>query len=382
MNKKIAVFGAGLVGHAIVQDLAKDKDVLIKVYDIDKVKLTQFKDIVNVKAECKDIAVLSSFDEILEDADLAISAVPGFMGFETLLKIIKTGTNVVDIAFFPEDPFQLDELAKEQDVTAVIDCGVAPGLCNILLGYQYAHLDDISRYECFVGGLPKVRKMPFQYKAGFSPIDVLEEYTRPARFIEFDKEITKPALSDVEHLDVPGVGTLEAFNTDGLRTLLKTIRVPFMKEKTLRYPGHAFIMKMLRDNGFLDINEIDVKGTRIKPIEMTSQLLFKNWKFDEGEEDVTFMRVIIDGEKENTHYSYMYDLLDSYDKETATTSMARTTGYTCTAVARLLLSGMFDRKGICPPEYIGQSEKCYESVLKQLSQRKIVLEEKLTKDTL
>ncbi|MBN2017607.1 MAG: saccharopine dehydrogenase NADP-binding domain-containing protein [Candidatus Cloacimonetes bacterium] len=380
MNKKIAVLGAGLVGHAIVQDLAKDKDVFVKVYDIDDEKLNQFQNIYNVEAECKDVAGLSSFDEILEDVDLAISAVPGFMGFETLLKIIKTGTNVVDIAFFPEDPFQLDELAEEMKVTAVIDCGVAPGLCNIILGYQYAHLDEISRYECFVGGLPKVRRMPFQYKAGFSPIDVLEEYTRPARFIEFDKEITKPALSDVEHLDVPGVGTLEAFNTDGLRTLLKTIHVPFMKEKTLRYPGHAFIMKMLRDNGFLDTNEIDVHGTRVKPIEMTSQLLFKNWKFDEGEEDVTFMRVIIDGEKKNQHYAYTYDLLDSYDKETDTTSMARTTGYTCTAVARLLLSGMFDKKGICPPEYVGQSQKCYESVLKQLSQRNIVMEEKLAKD--
>jgi saccharopine dehydrogenase-like NADP-dependent oxidoreductase len=380
MNKRIAVLGAGLVGHAIVQDLAKDKDVFVKVYDIDKEKLIQFQEIDNIEAECKDIGGLASFDEIMKDVDLAISAVPGFMGFETLLKIIKTGTNVVDIAFFPEDPFQLDELAKEQNVTAAIDCGVAPGLCNIILGYQYTHLDSISRYECFVGGLPKVRKMPFQYKAGFSPIDVLEEYTRPARFIEFDKEITKPALSDVEHLDVPGIGTLEAFNTDGLRSLLKTIHVPFMKEKTLRYPGHAFIMKMLRDNGFLDIDEIDIHGKRIKPIEMTSQLLFKNWKFDEGEEDVTFMRVIIDGEKSNTHYVYTYDLLDSYDKETATTSMARTTGYTCTAVARFLLSGMFDKKGICPPEYFGQHEKCYESVLKQLSQRNIVLEEKLAKD--
>ena len=380
MNKKIAVLGAGLVGHAIVQDLAKDKDVFVKVYDIDDEKLNQFQNIYNVEAECKDVAGLSSFDEILEDVDLAISAVPGFMGFETLLKIIKTGTNVVDIAFFPEDPFQLDELAEEMKVTAVIDCGVAPGLCNIILGYQYDHLDEISRYECFVGGLPKVRRMPFQYKAGFSPIDVLEEYTRPARFIEFDKEITKPALSDVEHLDVPGVGTLEAFNTDGLRTLLKTVHVPFMKEKTLRYPGHAFIMKMLRDNGFLDTNEIDIHETKIKPIEMTSHLLFKNWKFDEGEEDVTFMRVIIDGEKKNQHYAYKYDLLDSYDKETDTTSMARTTGYTCTAVARLLLSGMFDKKGICPPEYVGQSEKCYESVLKQLSERNIVLEEKLAKD--
>jgi len=380
MNKNIAVLGAGLVGHAIVEDLARDHECKIFVFDNDPSKLIKFENTKNVTTQHVDLLKEKDFAELLKGIDLAISAVPGFMGFETLLKIIKTGTNVVDIAFFPEDPFPLDEFAREQNVTAVIDCGVAPGLCNIILGYQNARMDDISRYECYVGGLPKVRKMPFQYKAGFSPIDVLEEYIRPARFIEFGEIVTKPALSDIEHLDVPGVGTLEAFNTDGLRSLLKTVQVPFMKEKTLRYPGHAGIMQMLRDNDFLSYNEIDVNGKKIKPIELTSRLLFKNWQFDEGEEDLTFMRVIIDGKKNKSHYTFTYDLLDSYDKETNTTSMARTTGYTCTAVARLVLSGKFSQKGICPPEYVGQSEKCYQSVLMQLSKRNIVLDEKLTKD--
>jgi saccharopine dehydrogenase-like NADP-dependent oxidoreductase len=382
MNKNIAVLGAGLVGHAIVEDLARDNEYKIFVFDNDPSKLIKFENTKNVTTQHIDLLKQKDFGELLNGIDLAISAVPGFMGFETLLKIIKTGTNVVDIAFFPEDPFPLDEFAREQNVTAVIDCGVAPGLCNIILGYQNARMDDITRYECYVGGLPKVRKMPFQYKAGFSPIDVLEEYIRPARFIEFGEIVTKPALSDIEHLDVPGVGTLEAFNTDGLRSLLKTVQVPFMKEKTLRYPGHAGIMQMLRDNDFLSYKEIEVNGKKIKPIELTSRLLFKNWQFDEGEEDITFMRIIIDGKKNKSHYTFTYDLLDSYDKETNTTSMARTTGYTCTAVARLLMSGKFSQKGICPPEYVGQSEKCYRSVLEQLSLRNIVLEEKLAKDTI
>ena len=375
MNKNIAVLGAGLVGHAIVQDLARDKDYNISVYDYDESKLTQFTGINNVKAQQVDLLKENDFSDLLKGVDLAISAVPGFMGFETLLKIIKTGTDVVDIAFFPEDPFQLDEFAKEHNVTAVTDCGVAPGLCNIILGYQNTRMDDISRYECFVGGLPKVRRMPFQYKAGFSPIDVLEEYIRPARFIEFGKEIIKPALSDIEHIDVPGVGTLEAFNTDGLRSLLRTIHVPFMKEKTLRYPGHAQIMKMLRDNDFLSYEEMDVNGRKIKPIELTSKLLFKNWQFAQGEEDITYMRVIIDGKKGESNYSFTYDLLDSYDKNTGTTSMARTTGYTCTAVARLLLQEKKLANGICPPEFIGRDEKNYNFIIKELAKRNITLNE-------
>jgi len=378
MNKNITVFGAGLVGHEIVRDLAKDEKYHITVFDKDASKLTQFEGIDKLEVRHVDLVIETDFTELLKGIDLVISAVPGFMGFETLLKIIKTGTNVVDIAFFPEDPFPLNEFAKEQNVTAVIDCGVAPGLCNIILGYQNAQMDDITRYECYVGGLPKVRKMPFQYKAGFSPIDVLEEYIRPARFIEFDKEIIKPALSDIEHIEVPGVGTLEAFNTDGLRTLLRTVQIPFMKEKTLRYPGHAQIMKVLRDNDFLSYKEMDVNGKKIKPIEMTSKLLFKNWQFAQGEEDITIMRVIIDGKKGDSNYSFTYDLLDSYDKKTGTTSMARTTGYTCTAVARLLLQEKKLPKGICPPEYIGMDESNYNFIINKLAERNVVLHKKET----
>jgi len=381
MNKNIAVLGAGLVGHAIVEDLAKDDKYHISVYDNDADKLARFDDISNVIAQHVDLLKENDFSNLLKGVDLVISAVPGFMGFETLPKIIKTRTNVVDIAFFPEDPFLLDELTKEHNVTAVIDCGVAPGLCNIILGYQDARMDDITRYECFVGGLPKVRRMPFQYKAGFSPIDVLEEYIRPARFIEFGKEIIRPALSDIEHIEVPGVGTLEAFNTDGLRTLLKTVHVPFMKEKTLRYPGHAQIMKVLRDNDFLSYKEIDVNGRSIKPIELTSKLLFKNWQFDEGEEDITYLRVILDGKKGESNYSFTYDMLDSYDKKTGTTSMARTTGYTCTAVARLLLQGRNLPKGICPPEFLGRNEDNYTFVLEELAKRNVIINETIVEST-
>ncbi|HHI87350.1 MAG TPA: saccharopine dehydrogenase [Candidatus Cloacimonetes bacterium] len=373
----ITVFGAGLVGHAIVKDLAKDDEHFVTVFDIDQEKLDQFIGNTHIRTVHKNIAEEGDLSSILQDSDLAISAVPGFMGFETLVKIIKTSTDVVDIAFFPEDPFALDAFAKEKGVTAVIDCGIAPGLCNIILGYQNSNLDTIYRYECFVGGLPKVRKMPFQYKAGFSPIDVLEEYIRPARFIEFGEEITKPALSEVELIDVPGVGTLEAFNTDGLRTLLRTMHIPFLKEKTLRYPGHADLMRVLRDHGFFSYDDVMVNGKKIKPIEITSKLLFKDWAFDKGEEDLTFMRVIIDGEKDKKRFSFIYDLLDSYDKDTDTTSMARTTGYTCTAVARLMLEGKKLQKGICPPEVIGKDNDNYHFVIDRLAERNIVIEEKI-----
>jgi len=273
------------------------KNIILLFLTRTQAKLTQFEGIDKLEVRHVDLVIETDFTELLKGVDLAISAVPGFMGFETLLKIIKTGTNVVDIAFFPEDPFPLNEFAKEQNVTAVIDCGVAPGLCNIILGYQNAQMDDITRYECYVGGLPKVRKNAFSVQSGIFPDRCAGGVYTTCTLIEFDKEIIKPALSDIEHIEVPGVGTLEAFNTDGLRTLLRTVQIPFMKEKTLRYPGHAQIMKVLRDNDFLSYKEMDVNGKKIKPIEMTSKLLFKNWQFAQGEEDITFMRVIIDAKR-------------------------------------------------------------------------------------
>ena len=140
---------------------------------------------------------------------------------------------------------------RQRGVTAVVDCGVAPGLSNMMLGY-HASQGAVSSYRCLVGGLPVKRTWPWQYKAPFSPVDVLEEYTRPARLVEGGCIVTRPALSEPELVDLDPVGTLEAFNTDGLRSLLVTMRqVPDMVEKTLRYPGHIDYIRVLRESGFL-----------------------------------------------------------------------------------------------------------------------------------
>ncbi|MEJ2421977.1 MAG: saccharopine dehydrogenase C-terminal domain-containing protein, partial [Acidobacteriota bacterium] len=173
-------------------------------------------------------------------------------------------------------------------------------------------------------------------------------------------------------LDFPGVGTLESFNTDGLRTLLKTIDVPNMKEKTLRYPGHAERMRMLRETGFFDKAPMDVGGAPVAPLDVTSQLLFSQWRLPEGEEDLTVMRVILEGEKDGRPARRRFDLFDRYDKETRTTSMARTTGYTCTAGVRALAAGLYRTPGITPPEFLGRDEGCFDFMMEKLVERGVV----------
>jgi saccharopine dehydrogenase-like NADP-dependent oxidoreductase len=377
----ITVLGTGLVGSAIVNDLVRDPGCHVTAVDANAHALEKVRATPQVTVVQADLRSEGAVAGHVSASDLVVSAVPGFMGFQTLERVIEAGKNVVDISFFAEDPFLLDDRARAKGVTAVVDCGVAPGLSNIILGRVAAELDHAESFVCYVGGLPRVRHWPYEYKSVFSPIDVLEEYTRPARYVDCGREIVRPALSDVESIDFPGLGTLEAFNTDGLRTLRKTMKVPFMKEKTLRYPGHAELMRVFRESGFFGTTPIDVEGRKVKPIAITSKLIFDQWRLKEGEEDVTAMQIVITGKKGAKRLRYACHLLDRFDRDTQTTSMARTTGYTATIVARQVAKGLFTRKGICPPEYVGAAKGCYEDLLKEYGKRKIRLEESIGEET-
>jgi saccharopine dehydrogenase-like NADP-dependent oxidoreductase len=374
-TKSICVLGAGLVGSAIVADLAQDPSVSVTAVDANVATLERLARTTGVRTQVADLRAPGAIASLVADAALVVLAVPGFMGFDSLRQIVEAGKSVVDISFFGEDPFALDELAKAQGVTAVVDCGVAPGMSNVIGGYVETQLDELDRYLCYVGGLPKVRRRPWEYKVVFSPTDVIEEYTRPARFVEHGQEVVRPALSGVELVDLPGIGTLEAFNTDGLRSLLRTFKAPFMKEMTLRYPGHANLMAILRESGFFSAEPLMASGQSVRPLDVTAKLLFDQWKLQPGEEDLTVLHVEIEGRKSGRRLRYTYDLLDSYDRAAEVTSMARTTGYTCALVARQVVHGLFTQKGICPPEYVGRTQGCYEPFRQGLAERGIVLHE-------
>jgi saccharopine dehydrogenase-like NADP-dependent oxidoreductase len=377
---KIVVLGAGLVGNAIIQDLAEDKQYEILAVDLNKGSLDKISGFYGVSTRQVDLSDDKTITTLVSDADLVINAVPGFLGFQTLKQIIQTGKNVVDISFFGENAFELDQLARKKGVTAIVDCGVAPGLCNIIAGYVTEKMDQVDSYLCYVGGLPEIREWPYEYKVVFSPTDVLEEYTRPARFVENGQEVIYPALSEVELLDFPGVGTLEAFNTDGLRSLLLTLDIPNMREKTMRYPGHANLMRVFRESGFFNQEEVEVDGQGVQPLALTSRLLFDQWKMKDGDRDLTVMQVILEGKEGKDQVVYQYDLIDHYDQEKNITSMARTTGYTCTIVARLLLEGTIPLTGICPPEKLGVISGLFEILLGEYKKRGINLKETITRN--
>lgn len=366
MKKKIAVLGAGLVGKAMAVDLASAFDVTSIDINADALKALEPYGIATTQA---DLSNTASFGKLLAPYDVIVGAVPGFMGFNTVRAVIEAGKDMVDISFFPEDAFLLDELATGNNVTVVTDCGVAPGMGNIILGHHKSNM-KVKSFECLVGGLPVVRAWPYEYKAVFSPIDVIEEYTRPARYVRNGEIITREALSDPELVNFAGVGTLESWNSDGLRSLLKTMPdVPNMIEKTLRYPGTIEYLRVLRESGFFSYDEVEVKGVKVRPIDLTAKLLFPKWQLKPGEEEFTIMLIRVSGLEKGRKKTYEYHLMDRTDRATGTLSMARTTGFTCTAVTHLVADGKFNRKGISPPEYLGDH---FHFVLQYLRERGVI----------
>jgi lysine 6-dehydrogenase len=375
---KIIVLGAGLVGRPMAIDLCKDAGFEVAIADINQHNLDQVNINLAIKKIKSDLSDPLKIKEIISEYPIVLNALPGFLGFQTLKAVIEAGKSIVDISFFPEDPFVLDKLAQQKKVVAIMDMGVAPGMSHLLTGYVHHLMDKTDKVEIYVGGLPVIRELPFEYKAVFSPIDVIEEYTRPARLMEKAEVVYKEALTEPELMNFDGVGTLEAFNSDGLRSLVYTINCPDMKEKTLRYPGHIEKMKLFRETGFFSYDPIDLAGTKIRPIDLTSKLLFPKWKLNDGEEDLTVMKILVEGYKNGKKLRYTYDLLDKYDPLTKTHSMARTTGYTATMAVRMIAEGLYMNSGLSVPEYIGRYPDCVKFILDGLAQRGIFYKEQIT----
>ncbi|MGI9531462.1 saccharopine dehydrogenase C-terminal domain-containing protein [Lutimonas sp.] len=367
----IIVIGAGMVGSAMAIDMAKKHKVTLTDINI-KVLEGIKKKHPSLQIQTLDVTNTEALKNAIQPFDLVICAVPGFLGFNTLKNILEAEKNVVDISFFPENSLDLHELAKRKNVTAIVDCGVAPGMDNVILGY-YNEIMKLTDFECLVGGLPKEKKWPFAYKAPFSPIDVIEEYTRPARYVENGHEVVKEALTDCDFVHFDKIGTLESFNSDGLRSIIHTMpHIPNMKEKTLRYPGHVEYIRVLKESGFFNESKIEINGTSISPLEFTSKVLFKEWKLENNEEELTVMRITLKGENSQGQIEEIrYDLHDEYCTDTNTSSMSRTTGYTATAAANLFLEGLFKEKGVFPPELVGKHESCFHYFLNYLKERNV-----------
>ena len=357
---KIAQIGAGLVGKAMALDLAEEHHVFLADFNDKPLKEVQVLN-QNIITSCFDLNDTDRLIEFVSEADIVLVAVPGNLGFKTVQKIILCKKDIVDISFASENLMLLNSIAKENEITVIYDAGVAPGIPNFILGNLNKDQKILS-FQYFVGGLPMEPEPPYNYKAPFSPIDVIEEYTRPARMMRNGKILTLPPLSEIIEKKYHRVGNLEAFNSDGLRSILTTMgHIPNMLEKTLRYPGHADLIKK------------ELKSEKIQPGNKKSlEKLFENWKLHHGEKEFTILDIKIECELEN----YNYLLYDQTDDLTSISSMARTTGYTATATVNFLLEKRYNQYGVFPPEIVSGETDIWMFVNRYLKTRGIHISER------
>lgn len=346
VTMKVLVLGAGNVGRAIAWDLKDEFDVYVgDVSDEGLNVVSEFATPMKVDASRFDSLV-----EVMKGFELVVGALPGRFGYQSVKAAIKAGVDMVDVSFMPENPLELRDEAERAQVTVVFDAGFAPGLSHILMGRIWNELDDMREGYIYVGGLPTEPKPPLYYRITWSPKDLIEEYTRPARVIRSGKVTAVDPLSEIKTVEIEGY-TFEAFPSDGLRSLLESVRVERLEEWTLRWPGHLEKMKVLRELGFFKPEHLDKTLGVITPL-MTYE-----------SPDFSIMQVM--GAEPDKAISYTL-----IDEEREFTSMARVTSYTASAVARLVAEGSCIY-GVIPPEILGMRIDTFKRILDDLEERGI-----------
>ncbi|RLG40380.1 MAG: saccharopine dehydrogenase family protein [Thermoproteota archaeon] len=367
------------MGKAIAYDLyERVTGSNLLLVDKSRESLDEARKLVN-KADIR-VADLSNAEEIyriIKDVDAAVSALPGKFGKIAWIAAVKAGVDMVDVSYSPDDPMHFHVQANDAGVTIVPDAGVAPGLSNMMAGRAYAQLEEVRELKIYVGGIPENPIPPLGYLVTWSPEDLIEEYVRPARVVKDGNIVEKPAVSELEKVIIPGVGELEAFLTDGLRTMLKTLKgVKLMEEKTLRWPGHAEKIELLKTLGYLDRKPVDLNGTGIPPADMTAKLFRERLKGDSR--DIVVLRVIASGRSSLNDIEIEYRMVDRYDESTGFSAVARTTAFVATGILKLITEGAIPGPGVIPPEVIGMDENLFSSVAEWLSWRGIKILERIT----
>lgn len=348
---KILVLGGGAQGSVIAADLAVAlPQAAIDVADLREPRTIPRPNLRWREADCADAEALT---EMLAGYDLAVGALPARLGFEAMRAAIAARRPLVDVSFCPQDPLVLDAEARRAATAIVPDAGLAPGLPNLLIGRAVAERGVPEEVMIYVGGVALDMARPYGYVVTWSVEDVLEAYTRPARIVRDGRPVTVPALSGLERLRVEGAGEMEAFYTDGLRTLIDTVPgVRHMGEKTLRWPGHAESVRPLLAEGRL-VEEFRARCVVAEPQDLVAMAVRMRWPGGHREE-VT--------------------LVNRYDAVTRLTAMARTTALTTSVVAQLVAEGGLKRGGVLPLDLVAQDERAFRFVLAGLEARGVRLE--------
>ena len=374
---KVIVLGSGKIGSIMAREFASSVDgAMMTMADIDEGRAKSAASAIP-GADWVTIDTTDYEDLVgkLGGYDMVLGALPGDYGYMSIKAAIEAGANMVDVSYTVEDPTALNDAAKAKGVTVIPDCGVAPGLSNILVGYAASRLDKVKTAHFMVGGIPEKPVPPIGYTITWSADGLIDEYVRDVSIIEGGEKVSVPALSGLEEIEFPGVGVLESFYTDGLRTLADSIEgVDSMWEKTLRYPGHVEKVKLLRELGFFADEPVKTRVGEVTPKDVTARIFERTlWMPEVG--DLLAMMIEVSGKSGGEEKKYVYRLVDYFNHETGVSAMARTTGYTAAIVAGMLAKGMVTEKGVLVTENLAKDPGFTEGLLTELRKRGVQVEE-------
>ncbi|MGK2961928.1 MAG: saccharopine dehydrogenase family protein [Gemmatimonadaceae bacterium] len=372
---RMLVLGAGLQGSACAYDLLQNEEVTeVRLADIDTGRLAPFlapysgKRLIPTPLDARDGEAVRA---LMGEADAAMSAIPYYFNLDLARHAAEAGVNFCDLGGNTDIVFEqkkLDAQAKEKGITIVPDCGLAPGMVNILAQHGINQMDSTEEVKIFVGGLPQNPEPPLNYQIVYSLEGVLDYYTTLSWVVRDGRREQVKALSEIEPVQFPApVGELEAFHTaGGLSTMAFRYEkeIPVMEYKTLRYPGHAKIMEAIRELGLLDLEPVDVKGVRVAPRDVAVAAMGARLAKPEGR-DLVALRVTVKGQKAGKAKTVEFDLIDMYDEERGISAMMRTTGYSLSITGQMQARGEISPPGVHTPDECVPAEKYIEELRKR-----------------
>ena len=377
---RFLVLGSGLQGSACAFDLLSTTDAAITLADQSPERLAPFL----APYQGKRLAVLKvnatderNMRDVMRGHDAVLSAVPYYLNATLAALAVDLGLHFADLGgnkAVLERQQALDGAARNQHVGVVPDCGLAPGLVNIVALEAVRRLERCESLKLYVGGLPQHPEPPLNYTIVYSPEGVLDYYTSPSWVLRHGQPAQVDALSELESVDFPApLGTLEAFHTAGGVSLMPwefAGTIDTMEYKTLRYPGHAHIVQAIRELGLLATEPVDVRGTPVVPRDAFIAIVAPRLRQPEAH-DLVALKVVARGTRAGGPATVAFRLLDYYDAERGISAMMRTTGYSLSVTGQMLVDGRMAQHGVHPAYAVTP----YGEYVKDLGKRGIRIEE-------
>jgi lysine 6-dehydrogenase len=357
---KMLVLGAGLQGSACAFDLLQDKDVTeVRLADIRVGELEPFlapysgRRLIPTPLDVRDEEAVQA---LMRGSDAVMSALPYYLNYDMAVCAVDSGVHFCDLGGNTEIVFKqktLHDRAKAEGVSVIPDCGLAPGMVNILAEYGIRQLDLVDAVRIYVGGLPQKPEPPLNYQIVYSLEGVLDYYTTLSWVLRGGKRTRVKALSEREPVTFPEpIGTLEAFHTaGGLSTMAFRYegRIPTMEYKTLRYPGHAALMESIRELGLLDLDPVDVKGHRVVPRDAFIATVGPRLNKPHGR-DLVALRVVAQGTKGGKPKTVGWELLAYFDEKHGISAMEQTTGFSLAITGMMQVRKQVTGAGVLTPD--------------------------------